>query len=91
MDLTWLADTVEQCRAAGVPWFDELWIREVPKGDSRPETSFAPSLIKRRRRSKRGATAPPRLDDRTLGRADPRRSGRGRRSRRSRTWTIAKP
>ncbi len=48
MDLAWLADTVEQCRAAGVPIFvkqdsarhagvrgripDELWIREYPRG-----------------------------------------------------------
>jgi protein gp37 len=47
MDLAWLADTVEQCRAAGVPLFvkqdsgrrpgeqgripNELWIREYPK------------------------------------------------------------
>ena len=46
MDLAWLADTVEQCRAAGVPLFvkqdsgrrpgmrgripDDLWIREYP-------------------------------------------------------------
>jgi protein gp37 len=48
MDLSWLVDTVEQCRAAGVPLFvkqdsarrpgmkdripDELWVREYPKG-----------------------------------------------------------
>jgi len=47
MDLSWLVDTVEQCRAAGVPLFvkqdsarrpgmkgripDELWVREYPK------------------------------------------------------------
>jgi protein gp37 len=47
MDLAWLADTVDQCRAAGVPLFvkqdsgrrpgeqgripNELWIREFPK------------------------------------------------------------
>jgi len=46
MDLSWLADTVSQCRAAGVPLFvkqdsgpkpglkgripDDLWIREYP-------------------------------------------------------------
>jgi len=49
MDVSWLTDTVEQCREAGVPLFvkqdsgrrpgmqgripDELWIREYPKGD----------------------------------------------------------
>ena len=49
MDLSWLADTVEQCRAVGVPLFvkqdsarrpgmkgripDELWVRKYPKGD----------------------------------------------------------
>jgi protein gp37 len=47
MGLSWLADTVEQCRAAGVPLFvkqdsgrgpgirgripDDLWIREYPR------------------------------------------------------------
>ena len=50
MDLSWLADTVEQCRAAGVPVFvkqdsgrrpgmrgripEELWIREPADGRS---------------------------------------------------------
>jgi hypothetical protein len=50
MDLAWLADTVEQCRAAGVPLFvkqdsamcpgdrgripEELWVREYPRTSS---------------------------------------------------------
>ena len=51
MDLSWLVDTVEQCRAAGVPLFvkqdsarrpgmkgripDELWVREYPINEGR--------------------------------------------------------
>jgi protein gp37 len=58
MDLAWLGDTVEQCRAAAVPLFvkqdsghlpgqqgripDELWVRQFPKIIRDETTAFVP-------------------------------------------------
>jgi len=59
MNVTWLADTVRQCRDASVPLFvkqdsgrnpgeqgripDELWVRQFPKS----EHSARPAILRR--------------------------------------------
>ncbi len=62
MDVSWLTDTVKQCREAGVPLFvkqdsgrrpgmkgripDELWVREYPKGDLGCSTTTPPATAR---------------------------------------------